>query len=84
MYDADFNIRLGRIIAAKIERETFLPPTPRLAEACHNAVEINDTFWRMSFQRAGTITDAFFEEGMRATIAYMRLYLPEHLEYRPV
>ncbi len=81
-YDSEFNIRLGRIIAAKVERETFLPPIPGLDEACTNAVEINDTFWRMSFQRTGTITDAYFEEGMRAVIAYMRTYLPEQLQYR--
>jgi AcrR family transcriptional regulator len=81
-YDMDFNVRAGRMIVEKFERETFLPHVPGLAEACTNAVEINDTFWRMSFLRTGTITDAYFEEAMRAIIAYLRLYLPEELEYR--
>lgn len=83
MYDADANVRMGRIIAAKMARETFLPVIPRFAEACTNAIEINDTFWRMSYQRAGTITDAYFEESHRAVVAYLRTYLPEHLEFRP-
>ena len=83
MVDSEFNIRLGRIIADQFERETYLAPAPGLAEAFTNAIEINDTFWRMSFQRAGTITDAYFDEGLRAVIAYLGTYLPEHLEYRP-
>ncbi|MCE9522430.1 MAG: TetR/AcrR family transcriptional regulator [Alphaproteobacteria bacterium] len=82
--DAEFNIRLGRIIAAQFERETYLAPTPGLAEAFTHAVEISDTFWRLSFRRTGTITDYYFDEGMRAVIAYLSTYLPEQLEYRPL
>jgi hypothetical protein len=37
----------------------------------------------MSFQRKGTITDAYFEESMRAVTAYLRCYLPETLVFRP-
>jgi len=81
-YDTEFNIRIGRIIVAKLERETHLPPIPGLAEACANALEISDLFWRMSYQRRGTITDDHFEEGMKAVIAYMSVYLPQQLEYR--
>ena len=82
MVDSDFNIRLGQIISTKIERETFLLPVAGFAEACTNAIEISDTFWRMSFQRTGTITDAYFEESLRAVLAYMRAYLPDDLKYR--
>jgi AcrR family transcriptional regulator len=83
IYDANANVRMGRIIAAKLERETHLPAIPHFAQACANAIEINDTFWRMSYRRTGTITDAFFDESQRAVIAYLSLYLPEHLEFRP-
>jgi hypothetical protein len=38
----------------------------------------------MSFERHGTITDALFEESVRAVVAYLRIYLPEVLMPRDV
>ena len=66
-----------RAISALIE----VPPS-HVEAICTNAIEISDTFWRMSFERHGTITDAFFEEGMRAVVGYLRTYLPEVLTPR--
>ena len=80
--DAEFNVRLGRLIVAQFERETFLPRIAKLEEACTNAVEINDMFWRKSFQQTGTISDAYFNEGIRAVVAYLETYLPADLKYR--
>jgi AcrR family transcriptional regulator len=81
--DSEFNVRLGQIVAKRFEVETVLPRIRGFDAVCGNAVEISDTFWRMSFQRKGTITDAYFEESMRAVTAYLRCYLPEVLVFRP-
>jgi AcrR family transcriptional regulator len=81
-YDSDFNVRLGRIVAAQFHEYFVMPQIAGLEAICTNAVEISDAFWRISFARHGTITDAFFDESMRAVIAYLRTYLPEVLTPR--
>jgi AcrR family transcriptional regulator len=81
-YDSDFNVRLGRICAGQFHDYFVTPDIEGLEAICTNAIEISDTFWRMSFERHGTITDAFFDESMRAVVAYLRTYLPEVLTPR--
>ena len=81
-YDSDFNVRLGRTASKQFHDYWQMPEIEGFEAACTNAVEISDTFWRMSFARHGTITDAAFEESMRAAIAYLRTYLPEVLPPR--
>jgi len=81
--DAAFNVRLGQLVAKQFEAQTVMPDIPGFADVCTNAIEISDTFWRLSFQRTGTITDAYFNESMRAVVAYLRCYLPEVLVFRP-
>jgi AcrR family transcriptional regulator len=82
--DSEFNVRLGQIVAKQFETQTVMPHIPGFDVVCANAIEISDTFWRLSFQRTDTITDAYFDEGMRAVTAYLRCYLPEVLVFRPL
>ncbi len=82
-YDSEFNVRGGRIAATQFHEYFVMPQIAGLEAICTNAIEITDAFWRMSFQRHGTITDPFFEESVRAVIAYLRTYLPEVLTPRP-
>jgi AcrR family transcriptional regulator len=81
-YDSDFNVRLGRTAVKQLHDYFVMPHVEGLEGVCTNAVEISDTFWRTSFDRHGTITDACFEESIRAVIAYLRTYLPEELTPR--
>ena len=81
-YDSDFNVRLGRTSAQQLREYYVVPEIENLEAICTNAIEICDTFWRMSFERHGTITDAYFDEGMRAVLAYLRTYIPEKLTRR--
>lgn len=81
-YDSEFNVRLGRTSAKQFHDYFEMPEIEGLEKICTNAVEISDTFWRLSFERHGTITDAYFDEGMRAVIAYLRTYIPEVLKPR--
>ncbi len=82
--DSEFNVRLGQIVAKQFETQTIMPHIPGFDVVCANAIEISDTFWRLSFQRTETITDAYFDESMRAVTAYLRCYLPEVLVFRPL
>ena len=83
-YDSEFNVRLGRICAGQFHEYFATPAIEGLEAICTNAIEISDTFWRMSFERHGTITDALFDESMRAVVAYLRIYLPDELVPRDV
>jgi AcrR family transcriptional regulator len=55
---------------------TGVAPFPQLAEICTHAIEINGMFWRQSFQRSATISESHFEEGLKASVAYLATYLP--------
>lgn len=44
-----------------------------------NAFGLIDGIWAISWARHGRITDAYLEESGRASVAYLRCYLPEHL-----
>lgn len=46
------------------------------------AVAISDGIWRASFSAFGRIVPDYAEEAVRATLAYLRTFLPEHLELR--
>lgn len=81
-FDADANIRHGELIAGVLREFYVMPNLPDLAKVCTNAVEINDTFWRLSVQRHGTITDEMAEEGARAILAYVGTYIAADLPLR--
>ena len=46
------------------------------------AIAISDGIWRASFGEFGKITHEYRDEGIRATIAYFRTFLPERLALR--
>lgn len=43
---------------------------------------ILDSVWQISVRRHGYITEEYFEESVKAAIAYGRIYIPDHLEPR--
>lgn len=43
---------------------------------------ILDSVWQISVRRHGYITEDYFEESVKAAIAYGRIYIPDHLEPR--
>ncbi len=66
--------RLNRIFHMPVIREPEKKFEIRLA--------ILDSVWQISVRRHGTITEEYFEESVKAAIAYARLYIPDHLEPR--
>jgi hypothetical protein len=45
---------------------------------------ILDSIWEVSVRRHGHITEDYFTEALDACNAYIRLFLPEHLEPREI
>ena len=66
--------RLNRIFHMPIIREPEKKFEIRLG--------ILDSVWQISVRRHGFITEEYFEESVKAAIAYARLYIPDHLEPR--
>ena len=48
-----------------------------------NAFGLIDGIWAISWARHGVVTDPYLEESLRAAVAYLRCYLPEHLPVLP-
>ncbi len=66
--------RLNRIFHMPVIREPEKKFEIRLG--------ILDSVWQISVRRHGHITEEYFEESVKAAIAYARLYIPDHLEPR--
>lgn len=66
--------RLNRVFHMPVIREPEKKFEIRIA--------ILDSVWQISVRRHGTITEEYFEESVKAAIAYARLYIPDHLEPR--
>jgi AcrR family transcriptional regulator len=44
-----------------------------------NSIGVMDGIWAISYARHGRITDHYLQEGWRASVAYLRTYLPDTL-----
>lgn len=66
--------RLNRIFHMPVIREPERKFEIRLG--------ILDSVWQISARCHEQITEEYFEESVKAAIAYMRLYIPDHLEPR--
>ncbi len=73
-FSASVYSRLNRIFHMPLIREPEKKFEIRLG--------ILDSVWQISVRRHGMITEEYFEESVRAAIAYGRLYLPDYLEPR--
>jgi AcrR family transcriptional regulator len=68
---------------AAFMRETYdMPAMPDLEQRIATALALIDGIWALSYSAHRCITDAYIDEGILATIAYLRCYLPERLQLR--
>lgn len=81
--DLEGNRTVARGLHWLITERFVTPEFPQLEEKMTIGARIADAIWSLSYLQHGTITDAFALEAERACLAYMRLYLGEHLETRP-
>ncbi len=68
---------------AAVMREIFdMPAMPDLEQRIATALALVDGIWALSYSEHRCITHAYVEEGILATTAYLRCYLPERLQLR--
>lgn len=56
-----------------------MPSIPDWTAKLANSVALNDGIWALAYSQHRCITAEALEEGIRATIAYLRCFLPEYL-----
>ena len=81
--DLNGNASLARFYADLFCRYFEIGQSAALEDMMANSIALMDGIWALSYSRHGRITDAFLTESTRASIAYLRCYLPEHLKPRP-
>ena len=75
----------ARVGSSKLQNlcRLFIVPNPAALEPIFQyQVEMTDLFWSASYQRRGFIDDSALEEAIRATIGYLRNFLPDVLPRR--
>lgn len=77
-----YNRRIGASTYQRLNAAFHMPPLRDPVTLFHVNIEITDAIWTLSFLEHGRLTPAFTEEAHRASVAYCRLYLPEHVELR--
>lgn len=77
------NALTGASQLANMRRIFVVPDLSGLDEKFGNSCEILEMFWGGAYMARGIIDDETFEESLRASIGYLRNYLPETLAMRP-
>lgn len=80
--DVEGNAALAAKRAAYMRDIFDLPAMPDLEQRIATALALIDGIWALSYSEHRRITDAYVEEGILATTAYLRCYLPERLQPR--
>ncbi len=70
---------LGRIFDEQISQRFVLPIIPDRPKLFFRALELTDMMLSISMLERGKITPEYIEEGYRAAIAYLQIYIPEKL-----
>lgn len=75
------NSRYGSTALDLFKKYFSVPDIPNLATYFVFSTEMLEGMWAAAYARHGHIDDLTFEESVRATIAYLRCYLPETLAH---
>lgn len=77
--DRALNRRLGALLWQSVRAHFQLPEAGYLNDKFANALEINDTFWSLSYAQHGCITDEAAEEALLAVSSYLFNFVPPYL-----
>jgi AcrR family transcriptional regulator len=72
----------GRGTYRRLDLAFHVPPLRNARRVFHIAIKIIDSILVMSYLDHGLITEGYRREAVEAAIAYLRQYLPQHLELR--
>lgn len=70
-------------IVKAMRRFFIVPDQPDPHEVIARGLRVTEGLWRLSVYRHGLLTNEFMEEGARAMIAYVSLYIPPYLAPAP-
>jgi AcrR family transcriptional regulator len=77
-----YNTQIGAAELRRLKRRFEIPEQPHLEEVFAYNGEIMDLFWSRSYLTQGHIDDRALEESLRASLGYLRNFLPEFLPTR--
>lgn len=80
--DVAGNAALAARRAAFMRKVFELPAMPDLELRIATSLALIDGIWALSYSQHRRISDEFLEEAITAATAYLRCYLPEHLQKR--
>jgi AcrR family transcriptional regulator len=78
----EYNTQIGATGLRGLRRRFEIPEQPHLEEVFAYNGEIIDLFWSRSYLTRGHIDDRALEESLRASLGYLRNFLPEFLPPR--
>lgn len=78
------NSSLAKLRAQEFRRRFHCPGLADLETWLAVSIGVMDGVWTISYAEHGEITDYYLHEGWRASVAYLRCYLPEDLMTRPL
>ncbi len=81
--DVAGNERIAQRLVESCRLFYRLPRKPEPIELFLAAIAILEALWGLSYHRHGYVTDEFARETRLAMTAYLRCYLPKHLEPAP-
>ncbi|WP_461538713.1 TetR/AcrR family transcriptional regulator [Spongorhabdus nitratireducens] len=81
--DYEHDNQLGCRIHGHHQQFFQLPPLPQTYNIFAIALQIADKVYSISHQEHGNITDTMAQEGLRASLAYLGLYLPQQMMRQP-
>ena len=79
----EYNTKIGATLLEGLRQRFVMPEHADLEEIASYNGEIIDLFWSRSYIRQGTIDDHANEEAIRASMGYLKAYIPEVLPKRP-
>lgn len=77
------NSSLAHVRANELRRRFVCTGLDGLVDWLAVSIGVMDGVWMLSYAEHGRITDHFLQEGWRASVAYLRTYLPEDLPPHP-
>jgi|AraplaMF_Col_mMF_1032025.scaffolds.fasta_scaffold00002_138 AcrR family transcriptional regulator len=78
----EMNTKVGGSSLSQLRARYYMPDHPNLEEIISHQGEIIDLFWSRSYLSLGFIDDTTHEEGLRASLGYLKNYIPERLALR--
>ncbi|MDF3820464.1 TetR/AcrR family transcriptional regulator [Leptospira sp. 96542] len=80
----DLDSQIAKMALQQVEARFALPPWTDAQRKVGIAVALIDSVFRYAYREEGEISEGIVKEAGRAAVAYLRCYLPEFAEPKPV